>query len=68
MSDHEFPEFSHADRDREVGNLKERIRELEETNVLLLDFIEADLASPWRPSADRLAQKLRAARDRSAVR
>jgi hypothetical protein len=66
--EHEFPEFTHADRDREVGHLKDRVRELEEINELLLDYIEIDLDAPWRPAAERLAAKLRAARSHSSVR
>ena len=55
----EFPEFSHADRDREVANLKDRVRKLEEINELLLAYIEIDLDAPWRPAAEKLAAKLR---------
>lgn len=58
----EFPEFSHAGQ--LWRNLQDRVHVLEEINELLLDFIEADLATPWRPAADRLAQKLRETRRR----
>jgi hypothetical protein len=55
--DHEFPEFSHAAA--VWRDLQDRVRALEEANDLLLAFIDADLAMPWRPAAERLAKKLR---------
>ena len=55
--DREFPEFSHAGQ--VWRDLQDRVRALEEANELLLEFIEADLATPWKPAAERLAAKLR---------
>lgn len=63
-----FKVFERLDR------LEKDVRELQEVNDTLVEFVESDLATPWKETAEKLVQKIRvmkarrAAESRGAVR